>query len=202
MASIIDLTTLDDTDSESDEALSIIVFNPELSLEAHIPPHSRSNFNVTEDHPVYHLPPLTPSRSRGVDVQHVHQLDDRLAPHPPPPHQEQVVQVHAALTPRTPREHVTASPDQTPTKAFPCSTESRKHFNGRHPSFGRVAELRSQDMRSHTPSGDPPGRRSISGGRFRASSSSMPRPHTSLRESRVSHLSAFIHKQTRRSIRL
>ncbi|KAF6829143.1 spindle assembly checkpoint component mad1 [Colletotrichum musicola] len=40
-------------------------------------------------------------------------------------------------------------------------------------------------MRSHTPSGDPPGRRASVTNRFRNSTSALPRPHTSLRESRT-----------------
>ncbi|OHE97287.1 spindle assembly checkpoint component MAD1 [Colletotrichum orchidophilum] len=81
--------------------------------------------------------------------------------------------------------HVTRAP------AIPPAVNNRQNI-GR--SSGRVEKKKKKPsrhstgaMRSHTPSGDPPGRRASVTNRFRNSTggSALPRPHTSLRESRT-----------------
>lgn len=89
--------------------------------------------------------------------------------------------------------HVTTSP------ASPA-VNNRQNI-GR--SSGRVEKSRkllrqsTGAMRSHTPSGDPPGRRASVTNRFRNSTggSALPRPHTSLRESRVRLVASSKQKQ-------
>ncbi|WDK17002.1 spindle assembly checkpoint component mad1-like protein [Colletotrichum graminicola] len=76
----------------------------------------------------------------------------------------------------------------TPSPATPASN-NRQNNTGRS-SGGRIQKHHRHStaaMRSHTPSGDPPGRRSSVSNRLRASvgASALPRPHTSLRESRT-----------------
>ncbi|KAF4896221.1 Spindle assembly checkpoint component MAD1 [Colletotrichum fructicola] len=75
------------------------------------------------------------------------------------------------------KEHVTRSPATRSSQSQNTKSLLRRAVNNRHSIH---------DMRSHTPSGDPPGRRGSVTNRFRNSTggSALPRPHTSLRESR------------------
>ncbi|OLN95840.1 Spindle assembly checkpoint component MAD1 [Colletotrichum chlorophyti] len=73
--------------------------------------------------------------------------------------------------------HVTSSP-ATP---LPSSRQNIRPSSDRVSKHYRITDV----MRSHTPSGDPSGRRLSVSNRFRASTSALPRPHTSLRESRT-----------------
>ncbi|CRK12572.1 hypothetical protein BN1708_010565 [Verticillium longisporum] len=83
-------------------------------------------------------------------------------------------------SPCTPPTHVTLSPPA----AQICSINKRSKQHRR--SLNRLVELRSAEMRSHTPSGEPPRRTSLSGRLNRsAGPASIPRPHTSLRGSRT-----------------
>ncbi|KAM0325845.1 hypothetical protein ACHAQA_007147 [Verticillium albo-atrum] len=80
----------------------------------------------------------------------------------------------------TPLKHVTASP--LAARTISVNKRDKQHRR----SLNRLAELRDNDMRSHTPSGEPPRRTSLSGRLNRSvGPASIPRPHTSLRGSRT-----------------
>ncbi|KAK1466448.1 spindle assembly checkpoint component MAD1 [Colletotrichum cuscutae] len=79
--------------------------------------------------------------------------------------------------------HVTLSP------ASPAVNNRQNigRSSGRVQKKKKLLQQSTGAMRSHTPSGDPPGRRASVTNRFRNSTggSALPRPHTSLRESRT-----------------
>ncbi|KAF3355070.1 Putative helicase mot1 [Verticillium dahliae VDG1] len=83
-------------------------------------------------------------------------------------------------SPCTPPTHVTLSPPAA--QIWSINKRNKQHRR----SLNRPVELRSAEMRSHTPSGEPPRRTSLSGRLNRsAGPASIPRPHTSLRGSRT-----------------
>lgn len=126
---------------------------------------------ATQQHPTVPAPTSGPVNGPGTNRD-----GGRLAAEP----QAQLPQYSGAGSPG--RHHVTLSP------AAPASG-NRPNNIGPSPG-GRVQEHHRHStgvMRSHTPSGDPTGRRSSVSNRLRASigGSALPRPNTSLRESRV-----------------
>ncbi|OBR02465.1 Spindle assembly checkpoint component MAD1 [Colletotrichum higginsianum IMI 349063] len=126
---------------------------------------------ATQQHPTVSAPTNGP-----VDGPGTNRDGGQMAAEP----QAQLPQYSGAGSPG--RYHVTLSP---------AAPASGNHPNNIGPSpGGRVQEHHRHStgvMRSHTPSGDPTGRRSSVSNRLRASigGSALPRPNTSLRESRT-----------------